>query len=577
MIFLLAPLILFRAPALVVVPPLSHMTHQTPSQKDGPQTVIIPEIGPGSNQSFLRLVEKIRSELSQSQFEGAKATAAFLPGRVLNIRYDDSKVPSALRADYFAAMQDALRTWQGGLPVRIQFFSTTDPLYSQQGLKPNLTIEFEDHLAAAENANEPLSVALFNHGSAKPYEIIVGLKRGAPLKPTTPNELDNAIKYGISQYFGLQPNPNPAAFAHLVNGPDDGTHIGIPAEKVIVDHNLEAVDALNQAIDQKQVVAGIAPRLSLDPNQIKVMSGVIQGDQLSIVLQMTNIGTGRLHTMLIPDCSCFSSSAPIDLASGQTGLYKVMMDTSSYGAEVHKELFLYTNDPELPYFAVPVDVNVVRRYQFVTRKSQTQTVGPTNFEITNLILDQKSDRIIEDLVFYGPAVRPLGWTVQPANFKVKKEDWEGEVTDGGKKKTVKGSRFIITPPPGFKNQRVPVTLNISTDDPVFRAVTNTVYVQNGIVATPSEAFLGPVGNSFTTFTINVAWPGRTFKVLGAKLNLPQFEVKTTGSGAGSSHDIILRYLHKPGSGPFSATLRIKTNIPGQTEIRVPISGRFLGD
>lgn len=538
--------------------------------------VIVPDISAGSNQSFLRTVEEIKKDLSLSQFEAARAKAAFLPNRVVNIRYDDSNVPKTFRADYFSALQNALNAWQGGLPVRFQFFSTTDPLYSQQGLKPNMAIEYVDHLANSGTDGVPLSVATFNHGADQPYEIVIGLKRGAPLKASTQLEVGNSIKYGISQYFGLQPNPNPAAFAHLVNGPDAGTHIGLPAEKGIADQNLEIIDALNQAIAAKQVVPAVAPRMSLDPHSITVSKGVVQGDQLVIVLQMTNIGTGALKTMLIPDCSCFSQSAPIALNPNQTGLYKIVMDTSTYGAAVHKELYLYTNDPDSPYTVVPVDVNIVRRYRFTTHSSSTQAVGPENFEITNFILDQKSTKVTEDLVFYGTNAKALGWTVQPASFKVTKKDFLTEATIDGKKQTVKGYRFTITPPAKFKNQRVPVTLNVSTDDPVFHTVSNTIYVQNGIVATPSEVFLGPVGDSFTTFTVNVAWPGRSFKVLGAKLDLPQFAVSTSGSGAGASHDIILKYLHKPGSGPISATLVVRTNIPGQPEVRIPVSGRFLG-
>ena len=250
------------------------------------------------------------------------------------------------------------------------------------------------------------------------------------------------------------------------------------------------------------------------------------------------------------------------------------MDTTAYGSEVHKELYLFTNDSGASEITIPVDVNIKRRFRFITQSSVHQSTGSLDASITNLTIHHGERHIVEYLEFYGPSVKPLGWTVQPAGFHVSESPFHGKVKVGDGEQTIDGYRFLITIPKDFKNQRVPVTLNLSTNDSVFGAINNTIYLQNGIVCDPSPVFLGPVGQSFRPFSVQVSWPAHQFRILSASINLPQFSVRTSGNGLGSSHTITIRYLRKPGFGPIQATLTLRTNSPSQPIIKVPVSGRF---
>lgn len=512
-----------------------------------------PDITAGADPAFINTVIAIEKALAAKNFGEAKSLAGQLPVRKVTIEWDDTAVPEERRQAYFSELRDAVSSWAQGLALSIKVYSTTDQLYPKGDAKPEIKFDFQPVLAKPQGQAEPLAVALFAGSTGKPMEAVIGLNRGTPPTPSTPMEVGNDVRYAIGKYLGVADSPVPSSLVYHVNGHTVEPAMGIPPDRARAARCLSVADDLRDAIAAKKPMQVAEPSAFVSPTKLKVDEEVVQGDVLALLFQVTNNGTGTLNAELLPDCSCFSVPTPLRLAAGETGAFKLAMDTSPYSTSTHKELFVFTNDPDEPLIRIPVDVAIIPSYLFNVIGGNEQGVGPdaSSIDVT--------------LKLHDSGTKILGWTVDPKGFLAELVD-KGSNGDPAK--------FRIKVPAGIKNQRVQVTLNVSTTDPKFSSLHQTFYVQNGIVASPSTAFTGPIAGVGQSFKIVLNQPGKSFRVLGASISSKSFKVTTSGSGLGERHSVTLTCVQQGLPGRFQAVIKVQTDDPSQKVIQIPVEGSF---
>jgi len=68
--------------------------------------------------------------------------------------------------------------------------------------------------------------------------------------------------------------------------------------------------------------------------------------------------------------------------------------------------------------------------------------------------------------------------------------------------------------------------------------------------------------------------GAGLKILGVQSSDPEFVATTTAVARGREYDVAIRYTGKPGRGPVSSRITVKTNEPQQGAIVIPLTGQI---
>ncbi len=259
---------------------------------------------------------------------------------------------------------------------------------------------------------------------------------------------------------------------------------------------------------------------------------------------------------------------------GGVGKITASLDTSHYKGPIAKSVQVTTNDPGQRQFALQLKVDIVSVIDVTPTETPTfqMTLGERT-PIQELTVSASDGHAFDIL-----AVRAdpsLGVTVRPA---------PGASTAGSAKRRQGG-------PIGGGSSRYLVTITPTREAPVGRSVANVTLTTNRPKAetVPIRAFLlvvGPLqvnpqkllvrpGPEAPVLHVRIGKPrGGDLKILKVESSDPEFTASATPVTKGREYDLAVRYTGKPGRGPVSARITVKTNEPKQPAVVIPLTGRI---
>jgi len=115
-----------------------------------------------------------------------------------------------------------------------------------------------------------------------------------------------------------------------------------------------------------------------------------------------------------------------------------------------------------------------------------------------------------------------------------------------------------------------MTVNVITDDPVWKELRHTLYVQRGIVALPSSLYMGELGKDPARGWFLVTRPRSPFKILGVESSSPFLKAFVENIDGGFEYRVNVVYDGRGDFGDFRATLTLVTDDKKQPRVEVPI-------
>ena len=529
-----------------------------------PNYVSPPLLSPGVGRVFQSEIFAIEQLIQAKKYSQAIQELNEMPSQRITILWDDSRVPKSDRVAFRHARDVAISNWKLGMPVTVQVFTPNSPLSKTLKGEPEIKFEFRSELNKPIGAKEPLSLASFwgTRGKAPHYDVILGLKRGIPLSPTTPLEIGNDVGYALARYWGLAKSPIVGSYAYRVQGQTTFPNTGIEIDKQIESVNISAVADLRRDAEKEKILTAEQPGLFINPEKVVVDAKTIEGDKVAIGFQVTNFGNGPLQIRVIPDCSCFSADTAKTIASGNSAIYHVVMDTSQYFGHVHKLLYVMSNDPKRPALTIPVDVGVTPRYRLLTPNG-TSFVSKNGSFVNHIYLTED-----------GGPLKVLQYSLSGSKGVVSMKKWHGMLPDPGQNQGPRertGYEFTIHCGPHLLPARNMYTLNILTDDTQLAPLHSTFSVTYGIVATPEAIDMGLMPGTPVAVLFKVHRAGKPFLVKHLSCTVTHFKVSRYG-GNGSEQIFKLSYDGLKPPGHFTGTIILSTNDPLQPYIRIPLEG-----
>ncbi|HJQ84806.1 MAG TPA: hypothetical protein VKA21_12060 [Candidatus Binatia bacterium] len=254
------------------------------------------------------------------------------------------------------------------------------------------------------------------------------------------------------------------------------------------------------------------------------------------------------------------------------GKLTASLDTAHYKGPISKSVQVRTDDPEQR------PVTLLLKADIVTAVDVTPTDRPvlrapagttTPLEVTVASADGKPFDVLA--VEADPrlvvAVKPAGTAAAP---KKKAGAKSTAVASGAARYTVsiapkadvpigQSTAYVNLATSVKKAEKVPINLVLTIVGP--------------LEASPSRLLIAPATEPPVLHVRVRRHAGGAVKILGVESNDPDFAVTTTPIEDGKAHDVTVRYVGKPGRGPVSGRIVIRTDEPRQPELVIPLSGR----
>lgn len=513
-------------------------------------SVVVPA---GVSSQLHRAVIRVEERLAVRDFAGAAKLAELLPKRNVRVLWDDSKAPPARRESFAAARDAAFEGFRLALK---------DLKFEVVTARPDIKISFADSLPTPPGEALPEGAAFIFSDSTSDarVEAVIGLRRGNPLQPATPADVQNEVAYAIGSYFGMtQTRISVGSMARVdfsrsaPNRPSLNDARGALAA-------IRIGDQLREAIQKKRVLQPSRPQALITPQELTYGS-VIQGSLVPFSVQVTNTGTGELQVRVLPDCSCVGATGMISLKAGDTGLIKVAVDTSEVPGDLRRRLILYTNDVDFPTRDIPISFKVEPRFTFLTPFGGT------------ILMEEGG--AAADVFLLFPTGKPLNVTearLDGLNGSVTFEPWSGRLANpeaGEPEMERKGYRFRVSLadslPPGVAE----ATILVGTDDQQFPLLRFNVRAQKGIVAMPDQIYLGEVSGAKRASAL-ISRPRSAFKVLKVESESPYLKATFAQSKYDWEYKLSVSYLGGAPQGDFVAPIKVYTDDPKQPVITVTV-------
>ena len=510
-----------------------------------------PAFPPMTSAAFQDSVTAIEEKTVQGDFAGARKLAALLPKPAFTVGFDDRKLPAELRPSFLQAYGAAVTSWH------------IHGVVSDE--KPDIKFAFTSVLADDPESGVPGNVVTFF--SAVPNEprlsAVIGLKRGRPSRATTPGDVYNDVRYAIGIYLGLARHSLPGYAMYGGPGGDEQRTLGTP-ELRSASSDLDLSQILRRAIDAHTAIAPVG-RSEAHVSPSRFEDAAIQGDQVEFAVQLANKGAGTLVVNAVGDCGCVVPISAPRVAPNGTGVLRLRLETREYSNPIERHVVVYTNDPNLPVYVIPVRLNISPRYRILVPDG------------TSWVVDEGGKSADAYLTFpHGSEMTVLGARmIGMEGATVKYEPWSGSLPDPERNEGPKqrqGYRFRIQVPEKRTPGRSPVTLTIATGDSEFPVVYQTINLQHGIIALPEQIYLGDVGARPVKAPILLSRPGHPFKVLSAKSDLQSFSVSVVPGDHLDEVKLDVRYDGTALPGLLSGRITITTDDPQQPTLTVPIAG-----
>lgn len=518
-----------------------------------------PSMPIGTSPAFQQRALKVEEAIFEGHFDEAKKLVASIQGRELKLAWNDAHVPDDLKVPFAVARDHALRQWSAGLGIRIEMVDPATP--------SDLKISFERVLQTPAGKKAPYGLVIFEGGSNPKVEAVIGLHRGAPLAATSDVDVTADVEYAIGRAIGLADSTMPGSVMDRSDEPLLTQNTALfRNDQRLASRIFEFMDSLNRFATEKMRMRSGQGKLFYDPKAFATKTPVLQGQSIDFVIQITNLGNAILSTELMPDCSCFTvDEKQVDVRPDGTGLWHVHMSTIEYGGTITKTLYLSTSDPNQPFLVIPVRVQILPRYEFISPNGNSV-----------LLNKHGGTEVVMYLAVNGHDLGVNQAEVAGMNgATVTYEPWSGVLAApdfGEAARPRKGYKLTIRLPDAQISAPQFVGLNIGTSDSTFRVIRQTLTVQYGIVALPNPLYVGNLAAVARTFSLRLRRPRKDFHVLALSCDNPHFKISQKEPKELWDREIIVTYDGKAGSGDIGATIKIRTDDKEQPVINVPIQG-----
>ena len=507
------------------------------------QAQVAPPLGSSSELQSLFLQTK--KAIERRDFAQATQLSEALPRFEVNFIWDDKLVSPNLKEAFAAARKAAVDGWTKRLPeVKLN-----------PKVKANIKVSF-----SREPVRSGAAFFLSTNRSEPRLEIVIGLTRSGV--PIVGRDVMNEVMHGIGLYLGVAPVPNSFSVMNRSEKPYTMDHMVMPGDARIARECVEASTELRKLVMAKKPVDTSVPVLKTD-TQVLTFDPPVQGETVRTSIAITNLGNALLKFSLVPDCGCFSIQTSGEVQPGQTSLIKIGIDTIEFPGIFDKQLFLYSNDPDQSYRVIPVKAFVRPKY-WISPESRSPV----------LIADENG---VKHDFFVGMG-EGVSWKVtgtQLAGVKGIAEVSEARVkvpVTITESREMPGFKVTLLAGPQTAVGRVPGTIYLLTDDPLFPEIRVSYFVQNGIVSSPASIFLGDMAKQTIRARAKLTRPGKPFSILSVSSGSPNIKATLASKGRADEHVLALEYDGKAPWGSFETVVTVKTDDPKQPEVRVRVHG-----
>ena len=521
-----------------------------------------PELPPGSNTNFQKSCFAVQEAMCPfdfrrfPDFKKAENELLALPTKNLTIDWDDETVPAIRRAEFVRARDAAVKTWEAEIPG-------LSVAYRKGG---RVKLSFAPELPPnADSAGPAGAVYMASPSPQDPtVEGVIALKRGEKGVSIEAKDVQNEVAYAIGSYFGLERSASPGTIMWRREEAYFAANRVSTEEGKLARENLAIVEQLASAVRARRTLIPAQPEIYLEPVELTT-EPVVQGSMAQMSFQVFNRGNSRLRFRVTPDCGCFRVEYLGAVAPGESALVKVWVDTTEFPGELHKALYVYSNDPDTPTRRVPVKFYVEPLYHFLRKESSDILIAGKDGIQTEFFLDLNPKEPI--------TVKAVEVDGVPATVSM--TPWEGQMADpslGEPMKPRKGFRFDVKVRGDLPLGRSAVTLVVKTTNDKFPLLRRTIYVQRGIAVLPFSVFFGEIGKNPERAWVLVSRPEQNFKVLKITSDNPAITAHVEPVRGVWEYKLVVEYNGKADFGALNATLELHTDDPDQPIITVPVSG-----
>lgn len=522
----------------------------------GIQTVVGPDSPSGTNQAFQRASLAIQELLHKGDFAAAERRLAKMPKLDVVLEWDDANVPAPRRPDFAKARDAAIEAWEEsliGLKVTL-------------GKKGDIKVGFMPKLPPNADTPGPAGAVFFmsDHPGEPRVEALISLVRTDKRFAITGREVRNEVAYAIGAFLGLERLPRQGSAMDRMEGMYPMDLRVLPVNVSVARQALDVVSQLKEAARKRVRLVPAKPEVFVEP---KVLGGkqAVQGDRVVFTFSLTNRGNSLLKYIIIQDCGCFAVESGNRLAPGATTIVRVTTDTTEFPGPFDKSVFVYSNDPDEPSIRIPVRFYVEPKYRFLRESAAPVELVPDTGLILHVYLavSQSSSFAIRSARVDGVA------------GVVTYEPWEGTLADPEMQepaKPRKGYKLSIMTSAEVPPGRIPMTLAVTTDDPVFSTIRTTIQLQKGIVALPPSVYFGQVGKAPSSATFLVSRPGKSFRIVRIDSDNPRLRATFEKARGDYEYRVTVQYDGKADFGDLNGVLKVVTDDPQQPSVVVPVSG-----
>ncbi len=506
---------------------------------------------------FQETVALIESVAENGEWTEAARLANRLPTNKIEVQWDMSGVPNSLVPIFESSRESAVQDWIKVFPdLQIAF-----------GNKGSLKIGFVDALPPNLESVDPAgAVYLSSPAQEDPViEAVIALHRGTDSKSIEPVDLKNELMYAIGHRLGSERSPKPGYYMFRTEGPSIAPNMLAPRDASFVKKVIAVSDAVRKAVSQKKT-PGIKPaEIFVEPRKLQPVP-VSQGEEMFANVQITNRGKGVMEFRAVPDCGCFVIGPHKEtIEPGETMLLPVKINTLEFVGKLRKTLYIYSNDPESPTLALPLETYVRPAYRFIN-----QFQG-------SVFYAGSSGGMFETVLALDPATKLNIKKVEAVGISavVEHEPWSGMFRDPDSDEPpvrMSGYRFKILVAPGIVAGRGDVGLQVSTDSQLFKLINHAVTVQTGIASVPASIYFGNLGEKPARASVVITRPGRPYKIKRVECDTEFITASVEPYQGNENYRIVAVYNGKARIGRFFGKVTVFTDDPTEPTVVIPLEG-----
>lgn len=517
-----------------------------------------PSIPPGTTRAFQESAYRAQEFISLGKFPEAEKALARIPTLEFKLEWDDSAVPAVRKAELRQARDAAIAAWESELPsIRVSI-----------GKPGALKLSFAGTLPANADTSGPAgAVYFFNSPGPGPWvEGVLALSRTEQKISVEARDITNEVMFAIAQALGLERTKILRAATNRMEVPYPALNTVQSREVAIVERIQALRRQMSQAIQAKRTFQLARPQLALDTREL-IKDRAPQGDVVPFSFLVTNPGDAILELRVVPDCGCLRVQAPSTLEPGGSAVVQAWVDTLEFPGNLHKNLLVYSNDPEASLRIIPVKLRSEPAFRFLREQGQAWIVGDQGAEgSVYLALNPERKFQIKKI-----EVRGL-----PA--EISSSPWKGNLADpelGDPALPREGLKLDLKLPADIPPGRTVFSIVVHTDNEMFPTLEGSFFAQKGILMSPENLYLGQLKPVPTRAWGVVARPGQPFRVVRVESSSPSIKAFAESTGAGDTYKIVVQFDGKAELGPFSAELTVVTDDPKQPKIPFRVSAQII--